>query len=124
MSSRAGPGVGVGDRRQGCLCRASALLRDPRTEPVAIVGVAERDAGVTVAFDVVQESAEALLPLGGVRVPCPAGQLLEFAFAVGVEGAFVVPLALRRDPLAEVVPRVVDVPLWDSGTMECFDIPK
>ena len=70
-----------------------ALHGDPLTERVAIDRVGRRDAGVTVAFDVVAESAETLLPLVGVGVPCPAGQVLESVLAVGVKGAFGV---LRR----------------------------
>jgi hypothetical protein len=50
------------------------LVADPITEVVAIDGVGVRDAGVTVAFDVTQQLAEAFLPTVGDAVPCPAGQ--------------------------------------------------
>ncbi len=56
-------------------------------ELVAIDRVGLRDAGVTVALDVVQESAETLLPPVGDRVPGPAGQILKSALAIGVESA-------------------------------------
>ena len=75
-----------------------ALHIDPRTEPVAIDRVGDRDAGVTVAFDIVLESAETLLPLVGEGVPRPAGQILESPFALGVKGAFGVRGALLYDP--------------------------
>ena len=42
---------------------------DPTTEGVAIDGVGLGGAGVAVSFDVVQESAEILLPPVDVRVP-------------------------------------------------------
>ena len=45
-----------------------------------------------MALDILQESAETLLPLVGVGVPCPAGQVLESAFAISVKGAFGVPV--------------------------------
>ena len=63
------------------------LCKDPMTETVAIDGVGLRDAGVTVAFDVVLESAETLLPPVGAGIPGPAGQVRESALAIGVKGA-------------------------------------
>ena len=47
------------------------LLTDETTEVVAVDGVTLRDTGVRVAFDVVQQSTEALLPHVGLRYPCP-----------------------------------------------------
>ena len=49
-----------------------ALHVDPTTERVAIDRDGRRDAGGTVAFDVVPESAETLLPLVGLEVPALA----------------------------------------------------
>ena len=61
-----------------------ALVADPVTELVAVlVLVLRRDASVTVAFDVVQESAETFLPLSGDSVPGPAGQFLKPMLAIG-----------------------------------------
>jgi hypothetical protein len=59
----------------GALGVESVLSLDPPAERVAIDCVRIRDQGVTVAFDVVQESAERLLPQAGDGVPCPAGRL-------------------------------------------------
>ena len=88
MSSRAGPESVLAVSVKGAFGVDVRCVIDPLTEPVAIDRVGLRDAGVTVAFDVVQESAETLLPLVGAGVPCPAGQLLESVLAVGVKGAF------------------------------------
>jgi hypothetical protein len=62
---------------EGALDVALALRHDPTTELAAIDGVRVRNASVTVAFDILQELAETLLPLLGLRAPCPAGQGLE-----------------------------------------------
>ena len=72
----------------------AALTVDPRAEPVAIDRVSLRHPCVTVAFHVVEESGETLLPLVGEGVPCPARQVLESLFAVSVKGAPVVVVAL------------------------------
>jgi hypothetical protein len=65
----------------------AALHLDPPTEWVAIDLVGFSDARVTMSFDVLLESAEAFLPLVGVGVPCPAGQGLKPALAIGVKRA-------------------------------------
>ena len=52
-------------------------------------------------FHVLQASPEALLPLVGYRVPCPAGQALEAIFAVGIKKSFCVVEPLRADPRTE-----------------------
>ncbi len=97
-----------------------ALVRDPLTELVAIDGVGRRDAGVTVEFDVVLESAEVLLPLVGVDVPRLAGQFLEPAFAVGVKCAVGVEVALLVDP--ETEPVTIDrVQVRDARVGVAFD---
>lgn len=83
---------------KGAVGMEVALRDHPLTEPIAIDRVGHWDAGVTVAFDVVLESAETLLPLVSAGIPCPAGQPLESAFAVSLKGAFAVELALRTDP--------------------------
>ena len=98
-----------------------ALRGDPRAELVAIDRVGLRDAGVTVAFDVVEESTETLLPPGGVGVPCPAGQVFESALAIGVKGAFGVVVALPYDPLPELV-AIDRVGLRDAGVTVAFDV--
>ncbi len=82
---------------------ALALGSDPRAERVAIIGVGPWDAGITVVFDVVLESAEPLLPPVGLGIPCPAGQVLESALAIGLKGAFGVAGALHGDPTTERV---------------------
>ena len=46
-----------------------ALIADPHTELVAIDCGGQRDAGLTMAFDVAQQSAKTLLPLVGEEVP-------------------------------------------------------
>ena len=84
-SSRAIPGVGVGGRRQECLGVVPALNVEPLTDRLAIDRVGHWDAGVTMAFDVVQEPVEPFLPLVGLGVPCPAGQVLEPASTIGLE---------------------------------------
>ena len=58
---------------KGALFVALTLMTDPRTEPGAIDGIELWDAGVAVAFDVVEESAEFLLPVVDVGIPCPPG---------------------------------------------------
>jgi hypothetical protein len=78
-----------------------ALRLDPGTERVAIDHVGLRDAGVTVAFYVVQGAAETLLPLVD-RVPRPAGQVLESALTVDIKAAFGVHPALNGDPYTEL----------------------
>jgi hypothetical protein len=88
---------------KGSFSAPGALLHDPSTEPVAIDFVRRRDTGVRVAFDVVEESAEILLPRGGTSAPCPAGKLLESVFAIGVKSSFGVCVALVGDPLTEPV---------------------
>ena len=75
--------VGV---KAACKVRV-ALPTDPCTELVAVHRVGLRDAGVTVAFHVVQQSAETFLPQVGACLPCPTGQVLESLLAVGVKGA-------------------------------------
>ena len=62
------------------------MIIDPLTELVTINGVRGRDAGVAVAFDVVLKSAESFLPLIGVGIPCPTGQLLESTLTIRIEG--------------------------------------
>jgi len=53
---------------KGALGVVVALRVDPRTESAVIDGVGDRDSGVTVAFDVVEKSAEPfLLPVGARR---------------------------------------------------------
>ena len=109
--------VGVKD----ALGVSGALLADPCAELVAIDLVGHRDPGVTVAFDVVQKSAERLLPLLGEGVPCPAGQFLESALAVGVKGASGVVDALVCDPPTE--PVAIDlVGRRDPGVTVAFDV--
>ncbi len=99
----------------------AALRYDPRPELVAIHRVGGRDAGVTVVFDVVQQSAEPLLPPVGLGIPCPAGQVFEPVFVVGVQGAFDVTPALHIDPCAEFV--AIDcVGLRDAGVTVVFDV--
>ena len=61
-----------------------ALHVDPTTERVAIDRDGRRDAGGTVAFDVVPESAETLLPLVGLGVPALAA--IRVVDAVGGRG--------------------------------------
>ena len=51
---------------KGAFGVSEALLCGPRTKRVAIDRAGQWDAGVTGAFDVVQESAEALFPLVGL----------------------------------------------------------
>ena len=51
---------------EGAVGVIPALYVDPLTEPVAIDRVGVQDAGVTVALDIVHESAETLLPQVGV----------------------------------------------------------
>src|SRR6516225_9326602 len=80
-----------------------ALIADPLTELVVVGRVGVRHAGVTVAFDVKQESLESLLPLVGLAIPGPAGQLFEAASAIGVKGARGVVDALPYDPSTELV---------------------
>jgi hypothetical protein len=80
-----------------------ALRVDPHAEVEAIHLVGQRDAGVTVTFDVVQEPAETLLPLVGVRAPRPVLQVLKPVFAVGLKSVFRVVDALPVDPLAELI---------------------
>jgi len=38
-----------------------------------------------MAFDVVLESSKTFLPLVGLGVPCPAGQILEPPLTIGIE---------------------------------------
>jgi hypothetical protein len=97
------------------------LTTDPPTEPVAIDGIGLRDAGVAVAFDVVEELTELLLPFVGVGIPCPAGQLLKPVLMVGVEGAFAPLDALLVDPRTE--PTIVGyVAGRDAGVAVVFDV--
>ena len=122
MSSRAGPvesafAVGV----KGAFGVEGALLIDPLTKPVAIDRVGPRDAGVTVAFDVVLESAETLLPLVGVGSHVQPGRSCESALAVGVKGAFGVAVALRVDPHTERV-AIDGVGPRDAGVTVAFDV--
>src|SRR5271165_5791161 len=68
---------------KGAAVVVNALLAHPRAERVAIVCVGPWDAGVTVAFDVVQQSAEPLLPqalllLDILRQENPFNALLAF----------------------------------------------
>src|SRR5262249_52552929 len=56
-----------------------------------------------------------LLPPVGVRIPCPAGQVFKSAFAVGIEGAFRLPVALRCHPLTELVAVLRGVGPQDTG---------
>ena len=106
---------------EGPFSMALALITDPRTEPVAIAGIALRDADVTVVCDVVQESPETLLPLVGEGVPCPAGQVFESTLATGLKGAFGVFAALHTDPLTELV-AIARVGLRDAGVTVAFDV--
>ena len=106
---------------KGAFGAVDALPTDPPTERVAIERVALWDAGVTVASDVVQQPAETLLPPVGVGVPCPAGQVLESAFAIGVKPAFRMERALYYDPLTERV-AIDRVKVWDAGVTVAFDI--
>lgn len=80
-----------------------ALRVDPHAEVEAIHLIGQRDAGVTVPFDVVQEPAETLLPLVGVRAPRPVLQVLKPVFAVGLKSVFRVVDALPVDPLTELI---------------------
>ncbi len=66
----------------------AALFFNPHAESLVFGHVGDRDSGVTMPFDVVQKSAETVLPLVGMGVPCPAGQVLELALARDVECAF------------------------------------
>ncbi len=107
----------------GPFSKALALITDPRTEPVAIDGIALGDAGVTMLCDVFLESAETLLPRPKpssticTGVPCPAGQFLKSAFAIRIECA--APVALRHDPPTEPV-AIDGIALGDAGvTMLC-----
>ena len=75
-----------------------ALLGDPRAEPIAFDLVGHRDSGMMVVFDILQQSGETLLRTVGAGVPCPAGQVFESAFAIGVKGAFGILFALLHDP--------------------------
>jgi hypothetical protein len=98
-----------------------ALVMDPVAELVAIDGVGPPDVGITVAFDVLDESAEPLLPPLGVRVPGPAGQVLESTLPIGLKGAFGPVLALLLDPRTE--PVAVDrVGLRDPSVTVAFDV--
>ena len=100
----------------------AALIGHPRAELVAIVCyVGLWYTSVTVVFDVVQESAEALFPLVDLALPCPAVQFLKPVFAVGIKGACGVPLALRLDPRAQVT-IVGLVRLRDIGITVAFDV--
>jgi hypothetical protein len=93
----------------------------PPAELVAIDRVRARDAGVSVLFDVLLESAEPFLPLVGLGVPCPAGQFLESALAIGFKDAFTVVCALHDDPLTELV-AIDRVRVRDSGMSLLFDV--
>jgi hypothetical protein len=75
----------------------AALFFNPHAESVFFGHVGDRDSGVTVAFDVVQKSAETVLPPVDMRAPCPARQLLESALTLGLKGALRVVVALRVD---------------------------
>jgi hypothetical protein len=76
-----------------------ALLRNPCPKSIAINGaVSLRDSGMSFNFGVFNESTEALFPAVRVRIPNPAGQLLEAALPVGVESAVVVASTLSHDP--------------------------
>jgi len=55
------------------------LFLDPGAELVAIDRVRPRHAGVTVAFDILLQTAETFLPPVGVRGPGSAGHVLESA---------------------------------------------
>ena len=79
------------------------LIVDPMTELVAIERVGRRDASVTVAFDICLELVETLLPQVGFGVPCPAGHVLESAFAIGLKGALTMVSALRTGPHAKLI---------------------
>ena len=81
----------------------AAYILDPLTQPVAVDGVRRGNAGVTVAFDVVQQLAEAFLPLVSTGVPCPAGQGQESALPVEVKCAIGVQCALVDDPHTEPI---------------------
>ena len=67
---------------KGASVVAATLDGDPLTELVAIDRVAHWDERVTVAFDVTQELAKAVLPLGCHGDPCPAWQGFKPVFAV------------------------------------------
>jgi hypothetical protein len=106
---------------QGAFDVVIALFADPCAELVAIDGVPLWDAGVTVAFDVVHESAEARLPLLGERIPCPAGQVFQSTLAISLQGAFAVVIALLADPCAELV-AIDGVVVRDAGVTVSFDV--
>jgi hypothetical protein len=89
----------------------------------AIDRVGLRDAGVTVAFDVVQESAETFLPLVGLAVPCPSGQVVESALAISLKGAFGAEVALRIDLMTELV-AIDRVGHRDAGVTVGFDVAR
>ena len=74
-----------------------ALPRDPVAELVPADRVGLRHTRVTMAFDVVQEQAEPLLPRVREWVPSPTGYVLEAASAVRIELAVGVPRTLRTD---------------------------
>ena len=88
---------------KGSLGVPVALHVDPLAEPVAIDVVGQRDTGVTVAFDIVQEPAEAFIPLLRMGVPGPAWKFLKSRLTVGGEGAAGVLVALAVDPSPEPV---------------------
>jgi hypothetical protein len=65
--------------------------------------------------------AETFLPQVGDCVPCPAGQVLESAFAIGLKGAFGMENALLTDPSAKLKAIDAVVPR-DSCVTMAFDV--
>src|SRR5262249_26475388 len=94
---------------------------DPSAQLVAIDGVGVWDTCVTVALDVVQESPEPLLPQVGLSTPCPAGHVLEPSFAIGIQGAFEMRVALSIDPPTKVI-AVDGVRERDAGFAVVMDV--
>ena len=108
---------------KGAFLVALTLTTGPPTEPIAIDGIGLRDVGAAVVFDVVEESAEFLLPVVGGEIPCPAGQFVKPVLTVGVKGAFMPLDALLPDPRTK--PIAVDyVAGRDAGVAVAFDVAQ
>jgi hypothetical protein len=97
------------------------LLADPHTKVVATLPTGPRNVGVTVAFDVAQQSPEALLPPLSPPTPRPARQLLETIFAAGIKLAFGVLDPLLAHPLTELV-TIDHVTCRDAGVTVELDV--
>src|SRR5271156_4316350 len=96
---------------------------DPATKLEVIGNKRHRNAGVTVACDVVQESLETLFPHVRLRLPCPTRLVLEPALPIGIEDTFAEVGALLADPPAQVV-AVKHEGLRNTGIAMTLDVPK